>query len=73
MLILFVGVLGISIGNQSMNTPVVTNDLMLENVEALANMEIVSPQITCWASGEFICPNDGVKVRAVYQGYGLRK
>ena len=71
-LILFVGVLGTIIGYQSMKTPVVTNDLILENVEALANEENKLP-IDCYVSGSCICPIDGARVKYVIEGYGLRK
>ena len=42
-LILNVGMLSAFIGNQAMKTSIVTNDVLLENVEALANYE--SPEI----------------------------
>ena len=38
-LVLFVVVLGIFIGSQTVNTLKVTNDVLLENVEALADIE----------------------------------
>lgn len=71
-LILFVGVLGTIIGYQSKKTPVVTDDLMLENVEALANEENKLP-IICDDFGDFTCPRNGNKFGFVYEGYGLRK
>ena len=71
-LILFVGVLGTIIGYQSKKTPVVTDDLMLENVEALANEENKLP-IYCEASGCCICPINGARVKYIIESYGLRK
>lgn len=70
-LILNVGMLSAFIGNQAMKTSIVTNDVLLENVEALANYE--SPEIIiCDFSGNFICPANGKKVGYVYKGYSLR-
>ena len=37
-LVLFVGVLGVFIGNQAMKTSTVDNDVLLANVEALVYM-----------------------------------
>ena len=72
-LILFVGILGISIGYQSMNIPVVTDDLMLENVEALANYEEYEIPIRCEGPGDYVCPLNGEKFGYIYKGFGLRK
>ena len=70
-LVLFVGVLSFFIVSRTMKTPTITNDLFLENVEALANYE--SPEIIiCDFSGNFICPANGKKVGYVYKGYSLR-
>ena len=71
-LILFVGVLGTIIGYQSKKTPVVTDDLMLENVEALANEENKLP-IICDDFGDFTCPINGARVKYIIESYGLRK
>ena len=70
-LILNVGMLSAFIGNQAMKTSIVTNDVLLENVEALANYES-SEIIICDFSGNFICPANGKKVGYVYKGYSLR-
>ena len=69
-LILFVGVLGVWVSQQTLDSPIM-NDVFLENVEALAEMEVPGPTI-CWASGELTCPGNGKKVGEVYQGYSLR-
>ena len=69
-LILFVGVLGIWISQQTQKTTIV-DDVLLENVEALANYETTLPMY-CWASGDVTCPGSGVKVSDVYIGYSLR-
>ena len=71
-LVFFVGVLGVFINNQVMNAPTVVNDVLLENVEALANTE-TTLHIACFWEGDFICPGTGKKVGEVYQGYGLRR
>lgn len=70
-LILFVGALGIFIGFRTMKTPTITNDLLLENVEALAEYENSLP-IICDGSGSFSCPLNGEKYGYVYKGYSLR-
>ena len=67
---MFVGVLGFWVSQQTQETPIM-NDVFLENVEALADMEMSGPT-TCWLSGELTCPNNGEKVGEVYQGYSLR-
>ena len=71
-LVFFVGVLGVFINNQVMNAPTVVNDVLLENVEALANTE-TTIHTACFWEGDFICPGTGRKVGEVYQGYGLRR
>lgn len=69
-LILFVGVLGIWVSQQAQKTPIV-DDVLLENVEALANDEV--PGLTiCRGSGDFVCPNFGERVSSIYVGYSLR-
>ena len=70
-LVLFVGVLGVFISNQAMKTSVVANDVLLVNVEALANGEDEEP-IVCRGSGNYSCPLDGDKYGFVYKGYSLR-
>ena len=68
-LILFVGVLGIWVSRQTQDTPMM-NDVLLENVEALANFENKLPMY-CEGFGGVKCPGDGVWVNAVYEGYSL--
>lgn len=46
-----------------------TNDLLLDNIEALANGEQEN-DITCMGEGTVDCPI-GIKVRAVIRFYGL--
>ena len=70
-LILFISVLGAMVGKQVQGTPTAMKDVLLENVEALANMERPEP-IECVWSGDLICPNNGVKVGDVFKGYSLR-
>ena len=70
-LILFVGMLGVFIGSQTMETLTVANDVVLKNVEALANSEM--PGITtCRGEGEVVCPINNRKCSVVYIGYSLR-
>ena len=69
-LILFVGVLGIWVSQQTQKAPIV-DDVLLENVEALANYEETLPT-DCWSSGGVTCPGNGAKVEVVYEGYSLR-
>ena len=71
-LVIFVGMLGVFINNQVMNAPTVVNDVLLENVEALANTE-TALHTACFGEGGFTCPDTGRKVGEVYQGYGLRR
>ncbi|MBR5203719.1 MAG: hypothetical protein IKW32_00655 [Bacteroidaceae bacterium] len=47
------------------------DDLLLKNIEALADMEVSEP-FYCRLSGDLTCPDNGKKVGAVYQGYSLR-
>ena len=70
-LILFVGVLGVFVANQTEETPVVTNDVVLENVEALASGESVGITL-CLGSGNYTCPDNNERVKTIYQGYSLR-
>ena len=72
-LVLFVGALGIFIGFRTMKTPAITNDLLLENVEALADMENSGSDMSvmCLMSGESKCPDGGVKVKYVIEGLSL--
>ena len=70
-LVLFVGVLGVFIGQQVQGTPIVMNDVLLENVEALADTENSVP-INCRGDGEITCPIDNRKCAYVFKGYSLR-
>ena len=70
-LILFVGMLGVFIGSQTMETLTVVDDVVLENVEALANSEM--PGITtCRGDGDVVCPANKRKCAVVDIGYSLR-
>ena len=71
-LILFVGVLGVFVANQTMETSVV-NDVVLHNVEVLADAEnsgVIMP-VHCVMYGESECPIDGVRVKYVIEGLSL--
>lgn len=68
-LVLFVGVLGVFISRQTQDAPIV-NDVVLENVEALASTEGGLP-IYCEDSGSYSCPLNGDKFGFVYIGYSL--
>ena len=68
-LILFVGVLGIYVNRQAQEAPVM-NEVLLENVEALANIENTLP-MSCEDSGGCTCPINGKKYAFVYEGYSL--
>lgn len=72
-LILFVGVLGVFVANQTEETPAVINDVVLENVEALADMENTEGDIRvkCVMSGDSECPTGGIKVKYVIEGLSL--
>ena len=69
--ILIVSALAIWIGNKAKNTPIAMNDVVLENIEALADGENGLP-VLCRASGNYICPNFGENVGEIYIGYSLR-
>ena len=71
-LILFVGALGVFVTNQMEETPVVS-DVVLENVEALADMENMEGGILvqCVMLGNSECPIDGVRVKYVIEGLSL--
>lgn len=72
-LILFVGVLGIFVANQMEKTPVGTNDVVLENVEALADNEYSGGDysIKCVMEGDTECPHNGWRVKYVIEGLSL--
>ena len=65
-LILLVGVLGVFVASQAMETLIVADDVLLVNVEALANGEDEEP-IVCRGSGNYSCPLDGDKYGFVYK------
>lgn len=69
-LILFVGVLGIWVSQQTQKISIV-DDVLLENVEALANGEMSEP-ILCQWDGDVVCPINNRKCGIVYIGYSLR-
>ena len=70
-LILFVGVLCALVGKHTVNTLSVTDELLLQNVEALADIES-KPPAYCEFSGNYICPNEGERVKYIHQGYGWK-
>ena len=70
-LALFVGTLSILIGLQVKQSQSVVDDVLLENVEALALPEELY-NITCEGIGDFTCPLSGDNVEDVYRGYSLR-
>lgn len=70
-LILFVGILAVFVGHKAMKSSIVMDDVVLKNMEALADGESGGYIICNW-SGDYICPNTGKNVGAVYQGYSLR-
>lgn len=70
-LVLFVGVLGVFVVSRTMKTSVVVNDVVLENVEALAGMEEGGIRVKCVMIGENKCPTSGVKVEYVIEGLSL--
>lgn len=49
----------------------VADDLLLKNVEALAEWESELPTF-CRFSGNYTCPIHGEQVGEVYEGYSLR-
>lgn len=55
---------------QTKEKPIVTNDILLENVEALAFEETDIPTV-CYMRGNVTCPNGGEKVLDVYELYSL--
>lgn len=68
-LILIVGVLGFWVRRQAQESPK-GNNVLLENVEALASFEISVP-INCQGSGEQSCPINGKKYAFIYEGYSI--
>ena len=55
---------------QTKEKSIVTNELLLENVEALAYEEYEFPILCNW-TGDITCPNGGEKVLDVYEMYSL--
>lgn len=70
-LLLFVSVFGVLIGQQVQGTSTTVNSVLLENVEALADMESSIPTV-CWDEGHCTCPNNGKKYGYIYEGFSLR-
>lgn len=69
-LILFVAVLSSVILFRGKENLVMSNDVLLENVEALADNEGSLP-MDCQMTGNVTCPRNGVKVEYVYENYSL--
>lgn len=69
-LILIVVALGFFIGQQEQVTSTKIDDLLLENVEALASEELALP-ILCRLTGNYVCPGSGARVAIIYKGYSL--
>ncbi len=70
-LILFVVALAVLVGHKTMKSSIVMDDVILKNMEALADGENGLP-VLCRASGNYICPNFGENVGEIYIGYSLR-
>ena len=68
--VISVCLLGVFVSLKSAKSNSVRDDLLLKNVEALANIENGWPLI-CDDSGNLTCPDNGKKVGAVYNGYSL--
>lgn len=68
-LLLFVGVM-VATAYWFHSTSTALNDLLLENVEALAAGES-SENIRCAGTGSVDCPINHSKVYAIYGGYSL--
>lgn len=69
---LIVCVFGLSalVAQKATEVQPVLDNVLLNNVEALAEIESDDP-IECWGSGDYICPDYGGKVGFVYKGYSL--
>lgn len=61
---------GFTYWNSVVSNPSV-DDLLLKNVEALADWESNIPT-SCYFSGNYTCPIHGEQVGEVYEGYSLR-
>lgn len=53
------------------HTQPVFNEVMIANVEALADIEWAKPPTNCRGFGDYTCPNGGEKVDFIYEGYSL--
>ena len=69
-LIVCVCVLSALVAQKATEVQPVLDDVLMNNVEALAEMESEGPT-DCWGSGNYTCPDYGVKVAFVYRGYCL--
>lgn len=69
-LLLFVCALGTLIGSQVIKTSTVVDEILLQNVEALADLETMLPTY-CAFTGDCTCPNGGIKVKYVVESYGV--
>lgn len=62
--------LGFIVSRNSIKDSEVVNQVLLKNVEALASVGNIFPTY-CRASGEVTCPDNGIKVKTVYEGYNV--
>ena len=69
-LIVCVCVLSALVAQKARKVQPVLDNVLLKNVEALAGLESNGPT-RCFGSGDYTCPNHGVKVGFVYEGYSL--
>lgn len=67
--IAILGLIGISIFSIDTNTKQLT-ELVLENIEALAQSEGPNENVICFGSGDIDCY--GYKVEDMYSGYNLK-
>ena len=63
-------VLSALVAQKAMEIQPTLDNVLLKNIEALAKMESYGPTM-CLGSGDYTCPNHGVKVGFVYEGYSL--
>ena len=70
--LVFIGVLAITVIGHlyQKSSSEKTSSLMLENIEALADPEIIDAD--CFGIGSVDCPINHVKVEVVYEYYSLR-
>ncbi|MBO5080576.1 MAG: hypothetical protein J6B82_06800 [Bacteroidaceae bacterium] len=69
--IMVVCILGGLVFGQASDSRLILNEVVLANVEALAELEWVKPSTYCLGSGDLTCPEYGEKVKDVYRGYSL--